>query len=89
MAEKVNKSNISLHYHSLINLCVLYLSCHLPGGVTLEFFWDHACSKNRGKGGTFEVKTRTAFSGKRGVISDRVPRFPYLGVFFISLYFRV
>ena len=60
-----------------------------PGGVTLEFFWDHACSKNRGKGGTFEVKTRTAFSGKRGVISDRVPRFPYLGVFFISLYFRV
>ena len=29
MAEKVNKSNTSLHYHSLINLCALYLSCYL------------------------------------------------------------
>ena len=29
MAEKVNKSYTSFHYHSLINLCVLYLSCHL------------------------------------------------------------
>ena len=29
MAEKVNKSFASFHYHSLINLCVLYLSCHL------------------------------------------------------------
>ena len=29
MAEKVNKSNTSLHYHALINLCALYLSCHL------------------------------------------------------------
>ena len=71
-------------------LCMkLGTSLYLPGGVTREFFWDHACSKNRGKGVTFEVKTRTAFSGKRGVISDRVPRFPYLGMFFISLYFRV
>ena len=68
---------------------MIEITAMLPGGVTLDFFWDHACSKNRGKGGTFEVKTRTAFSGKRGVISDRVPRFPYLGVFFISLYFRV
>ena len=29
MAEKVNKSYTSFHYHSLINLRVLYLSCHL------------------------------------------------------------
>ena len=29
MAEKVNKSYASFHYHSLMNLCVLYLSCHL------------------------------------------------------------
>ena len=29
MAEKVNKSYTSFHYRSLINLCVLYLSCHL------------------------------------------------------------
>ena len=29
MAEKVNKSYTSFHYHSLMNLCVLYLSCHL------------------------------------------------------------
>ena len=29
MAENVNKSNTSLHYHSLINLCALYLSCYL------------------------------------------------------------
>ena len=28
MAEKVNKSCTSFHYHSLINLCVFYLSCH-------------------------------------------------------------
>ena len=32
MAEKVNKSHTSFHYHSLINLCVLYLSCHLAQG---------------------------------------------------------
>ena len=29
MAEKVKESYTSLHYHSLLNLCVLYLSCHL------------------------------------------------------------
>ena len=29
MAEKVNKSYTSFHYHSLINFCVLYLLCHL------------------------------------------------------------
>ena len=29
MAEKVNKSYASFHYHSLINLCVFYLLCHL------------------------------------------------------------
>ena len=29
MAEKVNKSNTSLHYYSLINLCALYLSGYL------------------------------------------------------------
>ena len=29
MAEKVNKFYTSFHYHSLINLCILYLSCHL------------------------------------------------------------
>ena len=29
MAEKVNKSYTSFHYHSIINLCVFYLSCHL------------------------------------------------------------
>ena len=29
MAEKVNKSYASFHYHSLINLFVFYLSCHL------------------------------------------------------------
>ena len=75
--------------HTLFIYLVIEKRDLFPGGVTLDFFWDHACSKNRGKGGTFEVKTRTAFSGKRGGISDRVPRFPYLGVFFISLYFRV
>ena len=29
MAVKVNKSYTSFHYHSLINLFVFYLSCHL------------------------------------------------------------
>ena len=29
MAEKVNKSDTSFHYHSLINLFVFYLSRHL------------------------------------------------------------
>ena len=29
MAEKVNKTYTSLQYHSHINLCVCYLSCHL------------------------------------------------------------
>ena len=29
MAEKVNKSYTSFHYHSLINLFVFSLSCHL------------------------------------------------------------
>ena len=29
MAEKVNKSYTSHHYHSIINMCVFYLSCHL------------------------------------------------------------
>ena len=29
MAEKVNKSYTSYHYHSIINMCVFYLSCHL------------------------------------------------------------
>ena len=29
MAEKVNKSFTSFHYHSLINLCIFNLSCHL------------------------------------------------------------
>ena len=29
MAEKVNKSYSFFHYHSLMNLCVFYLSCHL------------------------------------------------------------
>ena len=29
MAEKVNKSYTSFHYHSLINLFVFCLSCHL------------------------------------------------------------
>ena len=29
MVEKVNKSYTSWHYHSLINLCVFNLSCHL------------------------------------------------------------
>ena len=29
MAEKVNKSDTSYHYHSIINMCVFYLSCHL------------------------------------------------------------
>ena len=29
MAEKVNKSYTPIHYHTLINLCVFYLSCHL------------------------------------------------------------
>ena len=39
MAEKVNKSSTSLHYHSLINVCVLYLSCHLAQrrAETLQF----------------------------------------------------
>ena len=39
MAEKVNKSYTSLHYHSLINLCVLHLSCHLAQrrAETLQF----------------------------------------------------
>ena len=29
MAEKVNKSYTPFHYHSIINLCAFYLSCHL------------------------------------------------------------
>ena len=29
MAEKVNKTYTTLHYHSLINLCACDLSCHL------------------------------------------------------------
>ena len=29
MAEKVNKSYTPFHYHSLINLCVFYLSSYL------------------------------------------------------------
>ena len=29
MAEKVKNSYTSFHYHSLMNLCVLYLLCHL------------------------------------------------------------
>ena len=29
MAEKVNKSYTSYHYHSIISMCVFYLSCHL------------------------------------------------------------
>ena len=29
MAENVNKSYTSCHYHSLINLCVFYLSSHI------------------------------------------------------------
>ena len=39
MAEKVNKSYTSFHYHSLINLCVFYLSCHLAQrrAETLQF----------------------------------------------------
>ena len=39
MGEKANKSHTSLHYHSLINLCVLYLSCHLAQrrAETLQF----------------------------------------------------
>ena len=39
MAEKVNKSNTSLHCHSFINLCALYKSCHLAQrrAETLQF----------------------------------------------------
>ena len=39
MAEKVKKSYTSLHYHSLFNLCVLYLSCHIAQrrAETLQF----------------------------------------------------
>ena len=39
MAEKVNKSYTSFHYHSIINLCVFYLSCHLAQrrAETLQF----------------------------------------------------
>ena len=39
MAEKVNKSHTSHHYHYLINLCVLYLSCQLAQrrAETLQF----------------------------------------------------
>ena len=39
MAEKVNKSNTSLQCHSFINLCALYLSCHLAQrrAKTLQF----------------------------------------------------
>ena len=29
MEEKVNKSYTSFHYHSIINICVFYLSCHI------------------------------------------------------------
>ena len=29
MAERVNKSYTSFHYHSIINLCAYYLPCHL------------------------------------------------------------
>ena len=39
MAKKVNKSYTSFHYHSLINLCVFNLSCHLAQrrAETLQF----------------------------------------------------
>ena len=39
MAEKVNKSDTSYHYHSIINMCVFYLSCHLAQrrAETLQF----------------------------------------------------
>ena len=39
MAEKVNKSYTSFHYHSIINLCVFYLPCHLAQrrAETLQF----------------------------------------------------
>ena len=39
MAEKVNKSYTTFHYHSLINLFVFYLSCHLAQrrAETLQF----------------------------------------------------
>ena len=39
MAEKVNKSYTSFHYHSFTNLCVFYLSCHLAQSrsETLQF----------------------------------------------------
>ena len=39
MAEKVNMSYTSFHHHSLINLFVFYLSCHLAQrrGETLQF----------------------------------------------------
>ena len=39
MAEKVNKSYTSYHYHSIINICVFYLSCHLAQrrAETLQF----------------------------------------------------
>ena len=39
MAEKVNKSYISFHYHSLTNVCVFYSSCHLAQrrAETLQF----------------------------------------------------
>ena len=42
MAEKVNKSYTSFYYHSLINLCVFYLSCDLSPsaekGGSLAFY---------------------------------------------------
>ena len=39
MAENVNKSYTSFHDHSIINLCVFYLSCHLAQrrAETLQF----------------------------------------------------
>ena len=39
MAEKVNKSYTAYHYHSIINMCVFYLSCHLAQrrAETLQF----------------------------------------------------
>ena len=46
MAEKVNKSNTSLHYHSLINLCVFYLSCHLAQRRAETFLQFMILSRN-------------------------------------------
>ena len=39
MAKKVNKSYTSYHNHSIINMCVFYLSCHLAQrrAETLQF----------------------------------------------------